>query len=339
MQINNKKREKPEDFIGWKSPDGKLEVIGFADKNGKNGRKLFKVTCTECSKDKELFPDGYFVSTKYDLKDGKRPCGCSSNPRWEDWQYLIKATRIGNGRFIVHGFAEKFAGAHTKLNLECIHDHHKWRSGINNTMNGRGCPVCKGTNTTSRQKIPDCVALSRCISICEEMGYEFVGFVGGYKGVLKTRFEYICPIHGKQEVNYNTFVNTGSRCPCCWREKQIELGDRNGYYPERKDEQDYLYILNFDNKFVKVGRSFDVDGRIDNLKTPSLSGIKNVIKLRVFTATHKEIYDFEQNLLKYLRGKGYQWYVSWSTECFDTGCLPLLNSTLDNCNIEELEIK
>ena len=60
-----KKREtpqKPEDFIGWKSPDGKLEVIGIIGKQGTN--TVYKVTCTECCKDKELFPSGYFVATK-----------------------------------------------------------------------------------------------------------------------------------------------------------------------------------------------------------------------------------------------------------------------------------
>ena len=56
---NKKKYEKAEDFIGWKSPDGKLEVIGIAGKQGYIS--TFKVICTECSKDKELFPDGYFV--------------------------------------------------------------------------------------------------------------------------------------------------------------------------------------------------------------------------------------------------------------------------------------
>ena len=64
-----KKREKPEDFICWKSPDGLLEVIGIVGKNIK-GRTIYKVTCTECSKDKELFPDGYFVSTKGELIKG-----------------------------------------------------------------------------------------------------------------------------------------------------------------------------------------------------------------------------------------------------------------------------
>ena len=62
-----RKIEKAEDFVGWKSPDGKLEVIGIA---GKQGRiTTFKVTCTECSKDPELFPDGYFVSLKGDFEE------------------------------------------------------------------------------------------------------------------------------------------------------------------------------------------------------------------------------------------------------------------------------
>lgn len=57
-----KKQQKAKDFIGWKSEDGKLEVVGIAAKQGRT--TTFKVTCTECSKDKELFPEGYFVSTK-----------------------------------------------------------------------------------------------------------------------------------------------------------------------------------------------------------------------------------------------------------------------------------
>ena len=103
---NKKKREKAEDFIGWKSPDGKLEVIGIIEKS-KN--TTFKVTCNECSKDKELFPDGYFVSQKGSLVNGSKPCGCSKQPKWEDWQYLVKAKRVAGERgYIVHGFAEKY---------------------------------------------------------------------------------------------------------------------------------------------------------------------------------------------------------------------------------------
>ena len=87
MIENKKKQQKAEDFIGWKSKDGRLEVIGIIEKSK---HTKFKVTCTECSKDKELFPDGYFVSQKDNLVRGKKPCGCS-RCKWFDWQYLILA--------------------------------------------------------------------------------------------------------------------------------------------------------------------------------------------------------------------------------------------------------
>lgn len=117
--------QKAEGFIGWRSPDGKLEVRDVCGKN-KHNQTLYKVTCTECSKDKELFPDGYFVSTKGNLVRGRKPCGCSLY-KWEDWQYLTLARRAGEKKgFIVHGFSEEFQGYQTKLNLECLKDEYKW---------------------------------------------------------------------------------------------------------------------------------------------------------------------------------------------------------------------
>ena len=137
---NKKKQQKAEDFIGWRSPDGKLEVIGIIGKQG--SATTFKVTCTECSKDKELFPDGYFVSTKGALVKGVKPCGCSKIPKWKPWQFLILARRAAKARFIVHGFAEEFKNQRTKLNLECLKDGYKWTANINSVMVGHGCPMC-----------------------------------------------------------------------------------------------------------------------------------------------------------------------------------------------------
>lgn len=323
-----KRREKSEDFIGWKSPDGKLEVIEIHGKSCHN--TTFKVTCTECSKDKELFHDGYFVSRKGCLLRGKKPCGCSNKPAWEDWQYLILARRAGEKKgFIVHGFAEPFKNAKTKLNLECLKDGHKWIASIHSVMKGQGCPKCAGN-----AKPAEHIALQKCIDICKEMNCDVIGFVNGYKGALKTRFEYVCKIHGKQNVSYHNFVNGGRRCGGCAK----DLGNGNGYYPERKDEQDYLYILNFDNKFVKVGRSFDVDERIKGLRTTSKILKDKIHKLRIFTATHQEIYDLEQELHNELRERNFQHYVDWSTECFENDSLYILNKMLDECGLEEVTL-
>ena len=330
-----KKREKPEDFIGWKSPDGKLEVIGIAEKH-KNGRKLFKVTCTECSKDKELFSDGYFASTKGNLKNNSKPCACSRY-NWEDWQYLVLARRAAKGRFIVHGFAEEFDGKSTKLNLECLKDGHKWTASVDNIVNnGTGCPKCCGNIKLTEQE-----SLQKCLDICKEMGYDAVGFVDGYKGCHETRFEYVCKIHGKQEVKYYHFINSRSRCSGCWKDRQLEIlrdkGNGNEYYSGRLEDQDQLYILDFDSKYIKVGRAFDVDERIKKLR--SASKIKKIYKLRIFTATHQEIYNFEQEIHSELREHNLQYYVPWSTECFENDSLSILNKILEGCGLEEVKIR
>ena len=331
------RRGSSEDFIGWVSEDGNLKVIGIHEKSKEGKATTFKVTCTECSKDPELFPDGYFVSTKSNLKSGQKPCGCSKKPEWQDWQYLILARRAGEGKFIVHGFAGGFCGKNTKLNLECIKDGYKWQSRINNVINtGNGCPRCKGIKASKRNTIPERVALQKCVDICNEMGYDVIGFVGSYRGAKDTRFEYKCQKHEKQNVSYTNFVNGGHRCKGCWKEKQKELGNGNGYYPERKDEVDFLYILDFNSKFIKVGRSFDIDERIKSLRTASKVSKKKIHKLRIFTATHQEIYDYEQELLRDLRERGFQYYVPWSTECFENDCQFILNKLLDICKLEEL---
>lgn len=234
---NKKKQQKAEDFIGWKSPDGKLEVTGIAGKQGR--RTLFKVTCTECSKDPELFPDGYFISLKDSLIKGAKPCGCGRHPRWSYWQFLILSRRAAKDRFIVHGFAEDFHGQKTKLNLECLKEGYKWVASINNVINSlQGCPKCSGNTKPIEQD-----ALQKCVDICKENNYDVIGFVDGYRN-QKSRFEYICKIHGKQNVSYHNFVKGGRRCKGC---------AGHGYSTSKKGTI-YVYQWTKDNhSFIKFG--------------------------------------------------------------------------------------
>lgn len=387
--------EKAEDFIGWKSKDGKLEVIGIKGKDN-NGRSLFKVTCVECCKDKELFPIGHFVSLKDNLKKGQIPCGCAKSPRWNQEQFLVLARRAAKGRFIVHGFNEEFHGQNTKLACECVIDGHFWYPRINNVLKYQGCPkcgkrpniteeeaisncesicekegytflgfpsgyrnnrsrleylcdlhgiqninynhfvnsgkrckYCKIEESAERLKIPEDQALSNCVSICIENNYTPIGFDTGYKN-NKTIFKYLCPIHGERTVTYNSFVNRGSRCGACAKD-EVSF---NGYYPNRKDEVDYLYILNFDDKFIKVGRSFNIDKRINTLK--SASGIDNISKLQIFTSTHKDIYCTEQALIKQLRHAGFQLNLTWTRGCFNNRCYTDLQRMILNISPDEV---
>lgn len=319
--------ESAEDFIGWKSEDGNLEVIDIVEKCK---RTKFKVICHKCKDDKELFPLGYFVSQKVHLVNGKKPCGCAFNPKWNKDQFLILARRALQDKFIVHSFSGEFHGSRTKLNLECLVEGHKWVASIYKVINnGTGCPKCSNKYRPTEQE-----ALDKCKIICETEEYESLGFVDGYKNTY-SRFEYKCQKHGIQNVSYNSFINNGCRCKGCWKEKQKELlSGFYGYYPERKDEVDFLYVLDFDSKFLKVGRSFNIDGRIVNLK--SVSKIKKIHKLRIFTATHQEIYDTEQEILEELRERGFQYRLKWTKEAFDNDCLFVLNKLLDSSGLGEV---
>ncbi|QDB74017.1 endonuclease [Aeromonas phage 2L372X] len=257
------KRQKPEDFIGWKSPDGRLEVIGIDGKQGTH--TTFRVACTECSKDPELFPDGYFVSVKSNLVNDLKPCGCGKNVRWFDWQYLILARRAGEKKgFIVHGFTEEFKNQNTKLNLECLKDGHKWIARINDIINSdKGCPKCSGVYKPTEQE-----ALQKCIDICKEMDYDVVGFVDKYRTTHKTRFEYICKTHGKQNVSYHSFVNQGSRCNGC---------AINGYSTS-KHGTFYVYQWTKDShSFIKFGITNQKElARIKKQKRETEYGYKRI---------------------------------------------------------------
>ena len=78
----------------------------------------------------------------------------------------------------------------------------------------------------------------------------------------------------------------------------------------------------------------DIERRIPELQRES--GILDIVKLRIFTATHQEIYDYEQELHNELRERNFQHYVDWSTECFENDCQYILNKLLGNCGLEEV---
>lgn len=74
-----------------------LEVTGITKGLKKN--KLI-LTCSSCSKDKELYPHGSITSTYTDLSKGKVPCGCSNSIRTES-QNKVLAKRAAESKGLV----------------------------------------------------------------------------------------------------------------------------------------------------------------------------------------------------------------------------------------------
>lgn len=397
--------QKPEDFIGKTFNDGKLKVVGIIGRN-KYGSTLYKVTCDLCSKDNELFPGGYFISTASDLKSGRKPCPCSKAFKWSPDQYLIRCRRVVKDSFIIHGFTGEFNGNKTLLNCECPIHNFKWTPRVSKVLFGQGCSKCSGAYkpteqealekcrlvceknnftlvgfpngftgatsrfeficdkhglvnvnydsftrgrggckqcgtevTVSKNRLSEEYHLKRCEEVCYKFGYAPIGFVGGYEGSTRTIFQYNCPIHKIQNVLYSNLVYNESRCPECSFEDKTRRGNLRGYYDHRKDEQDFLYVLCFDDgEYIKVGRSFDLNTRFNRLITKSKC--YKIELLAVFTGKHKEIYEWEQELHAELRERNFKitprkWF---SIETFDFESLRILSKLLNISGMKRVDL-
>ena len=181
-------------------------------------------------------------------------------------------------------FPEPFKTTHSKLqegNYPCICDNHKqW-------------------NTYEYK-----VRLGRYI---EENNYS--GLVIP-EGILSSssRVTFYCEEGHLNDKSLDTVFNTDGGCSLC-------AEGLYGHYHSREPEKDYLYIIQFDNDYIKVGRSFDPNRRIGELiKT---SGTENVKVLQLYTGTHKDVFEVEQYLHNTLTSYGYYHHEStWTVETF-----------------------
>lgn len=166
--------------------------------------------------------------------------------------------------------------------------------------------------------------------VCNEEGLTFIGWENrevGYENSY-SKFKWICTKGHTCKTSANGFLNHTSRCKICMIEKQKEQGYGYGYYPYRTQEPDSLYILNFDNQYIKIGRSFRLEERVKELK--KTSNVDNIEILEIVNGTHQDIYDLEQFLHSELRDRGFEYNTDWgSTECFDSDSLKLVCKLID----------
>lgn len=143
--------------------------------------------------------------------------------------------------------------------------------------------------------------------ICYDEGLIFVDWYNeeGYINHL-SRIKWLCHSGHKNTSSINNFLR-GKGCRIC-RDLNSTC---NGYYPDRVEEQDYLYITDFNNKYIKIGRSFNVLDRLTHKTTGLLccSGLpmENIKILQIYTSAHQTIYDTEQWLHEELRERGFEY--------------------------------
>lgn len=172
--------------------------------------------------------------------------------------------------------------------------------------------------------------------VCDEEGLTFLGWKDseGYKN-NKSKILWFCSEGHKCETYVDSFLY-GTRCSTCWNIRKRDLGNKNGYYPDRVDERDYLYILNFDNKYIKIGRSFNVDSRVYGLTFESNTVRENIKILQTYTSNHQTVYDTEQWLHEELRERGFEYNEDdglWSIELFSLDCISVLEYLLNHTTL------
>lgn len=328
------------EFIGTTFPTpkgGVLTVTGVVGKRGSHA--VFTLECSVCSKDKELFLDG-FTSLKGGLVKGRVPCGCAFNPKWSQPQYetLINRKCFERGYEFL-GFVGEWNGAHTYLRLHNLSNGNTWESAnINSFFSGRGCPLEGRANADDKRRTPQAEREQKVKGVLKIEGGEFIGWIGEYKG-KNSRFKWSCSQNHPCETSVDNFLNSGNRCPSCKKIKQREDGVGYGYYHKRTQEQDNLYIIHFKKGgYIKVGRSFDVERRVKKLIGLSKHKRKEIEILAIYTGRHQDVYDTEQWIHEELIERGFYHESSvWSVETFDPDCKDVLFYLLEQSNLTEGE--
>jgi hypothetical protein len=218
-----------------------LVVIGY---NGaKYNNKFYILICHQCSKDPELFGEGYFKSTKSNLIKGAVPCGCGKNPRWSKQQYSVlcsrKATELG---YLFMGFAGGWKGRDTKIKMLC-EKHGEWVTGsIHNLINSeQGCPSCGAEITAKSSTKPDDVMIKSfhdSASFHPETEFWRSGRLNSYG--YPTYWHVFCPICSQQAESLQGNLQAGYR-PCgCSKQQQKEA-----YINLICDDADLLVAVKF----------------------------------------------------------------------------------------------
>ena len=115
-----------------------------------------------------------------------------------------------------------------------------------------------------------------------------------------SKFEWMCSEGHFCETAVYSFVNNNARCLTCAQ----EAGDW-GYYPDRVNEVDNLYLLSFKSEteaFLKVGRSFDVKERMREFLK-----YYEVEVITTYQNCHQKIFDTEQDIHSYLKSLNYHY--------------------------------
>lgn len=201
---------------------GQVQVIGHL--GARNGSRIYVLYCHICAQDPELFGEGYFWSTKYNLIKTKIiPCGCSKKMHWTKEQYSIlcsrKAKELG---FTFKGFDGEWLNRDTRVILHCEKHGDNTTSMISTLLLGAGCRYC-GFEASAAAKIkPDSVMIeSFFASGAFHPETKFWRSERKNTNGVKSYWHYLCGDCSKQGHSTSTSIQDGQKsCGCSVQRQQ-----------------------------------------------------------------------------------------------------------------------
>ncbi len=133
-----------------------LTVVGV--KGTKNKKTIYTLSCSECSVDEELFPEGTITCVGDSIKSERTVCGCSKKFKWKEYQYIIRIKRrceeLG---YLFKGFAQEYKGYKTRILLHNPSTNNTWDTTSIQTFLLKGVkdPLLKVQKLTERCTLPD----------------------------------------------------------------------------------------------------------------------------------------------------------------------------------------
>ncbi|AFN39413.1 endonuclease [Aeromonas phage CC2] len=301
------------DFVGSNFTTDRGGKIVVINKIKKLGRTHFEYTCSICSEDKELYPHP-FSTTKYNLENGNFNCGCSKKKHLtkEQHEILIKRRCEKSGYKFIE-FSDYELNDMRSVVFECKHHGTQKSFYVNFVNKETGCPSCSKNKRKTLKEIS-----SHIKSLCDDSGYEFLGFPEGYKN-QKSRFEYICPDHGINSSTANNFIN-GYRCSGC--------SSHGGY---DKSKSGWFYVYKYKAERLPVIYKYGITNRDpDERSSEHIRGVDMEISENVF----KRLYDdgnvpfnIEQKIKQQFSGVS-DWLYSGNTETIYERDLPRVLSII-----------
>lgn len=175
--------------------ENQITVVERTDQKSGNNKK-YKVHCSLCSQDKELFKEGYFKTLIQSLEKGSLPCGCGGNPCYTDEQKIILFKREcvkQNCKLLeVLPFPVRIS---TKFKIQCLTCDKirtiRWPTFM---VQKNGCPSCKNKHSEEKLELSNIKLVNNFYAT----GKFLEGTVFRRKG-SSAIWEVVCPVCSKDE--------------------------------------------------------------------------------------------------------------------------------------------